>query len=259
MVRKVIAFDLDGTLAPSKSPLPDRMGLALSNLLDNYHVCVISGGKFEQFEKQLLGNLKVEPDKLEKLHMMPTCGTRYYHYDLVGGRWELVYAEDFTKEQKDKIAKALDEAAEHFGYKESKVYGEVIEDRGSQISWSALGQDIVDVLGPEEGVRLKEEWDPDNKKKMDMVAYVSVLIPEFEVRAGGTTTIDVTKKGIDKAYGMKKLTEILEISQDEILFIGDKLLEGGNDYPVKAMGIDCMEISDWQQTALVVEAIVNVS
>jgi phosphomannomutase len=188
------------------------------------------------------------------LHLMPTCGTRYYHYDLAEKEWELIYAEDFKPEETRKIIAALNKGFNDLGYRASKTYGECIEDRGSQVTFSALGQDIVDVLG-EEGVRLKEAWDPTNKKKNELRDYIAPLIPDFEVRVGGVTSIDVTKAGIDKAYGMKKLTELLEISQDEILFIGDRLAEGGNDYPVKAMGIDCMEISDWQETALVVEAI----
>lgn len=258
MARKVIVFDLDGTLAPSKSFLPDRMSEALNKLLDKYQVCVISGGKFEQFEKQLLGGLKTDPEKLEKLHLMPTCGTRYYHYDLTRDRWKLVYAEDFEDPEKKKIIKALEETAKHLGYREDKVYGEVIEDRGSQISWSAYGQDIVDELG-EKGIKMKEGWDVDNKKKLAMVEYLSQLLPEFEVRAGGTTTIDITKKGIDKAYGMEKLMELLNISKEEVFFIGDRIIEGGNDYPVKAMGIDCLQISKWEETALAIEAIVAVT
>jgi phosphomannomutase len=258
MVRKVIAFDLDGTLAPSKSPLPDRMGIALSNLLDKYQVCVISGGKFEQFEKQLLGNLKADPSKLKKLHLMPTCGTRYYRYDEANADWRKVYAEDFSQQQKAKIIKVLDEVVGELGYRESKTYGETIEDRGSQITFSALGQDIVDELG-EEGIKLKEAWDPDNKKKNHIRDTAAPRLEEFEVRVGGVTSIDVTKPGIDKAYGMRKLMEELGINKEDILFIGDRLAEGGNDYPVKAFGIDCIEISYWHETALAVEAIVAVS
>src|SRR5664279_2607464 len=106
-MKKLIAFDLDGTLAESKSQATDRMLEALNNLLGKFQVCVISGGKFEQFEKQFLGNLKTDPAKLEHLHLMPTCGTRYYTYDLGKGGWEQVYAEDFTQPQKQKIIAAL--------------------------------------------------------------------------------------------------------------------------------------------------------
>lgn len=256
-MKKVIAFDLDGTLADSKSRADDRMTGLLNELLEKFHVCVISGGKFEQFEKQLLSNLKADPDKLEKLHLMPTCGTRYYAYDMTKPGWHQVYAENFTEDQKDKIIKALNKGFDDLGYREKQIYGETIEDRGSQVTFSVLGQDIVDVLG-KEGVRQKEEWDPDNKKKLELRDYIAPLIPEFEVRVGGVTSIDVTKLGIDKAYGMKKLCEILEIDQDDILFIGDRLQEGGNDYPVKAMGIDSLEISHWQETAVAVEAIIHV-
>lgn len=256
-MKKVIAFDLDGTLAPSKSPLPDKVGEVLNSLLEYFQVCVISGGKFAQFQKQLLGGLKASPDKLAKLHLMPTCGTRYYDYDIHTKSWRQVYAEDFKPAETRKIINALNKGFDDLGYREKKVYGETIEDRGSQVTFSVLGQDIVDVLG-EEGVRLKENWDADNKKKNELREYIAALIPEFEVRVGGVTSIDVTKLGIDKAYGMKKLMEILEIGKDDILFMGDRLTEGGNDYPVKVLGIDSIEVSDWHDTVVALTAILHV-
>jgi phosphomannomutase len=258
MRRTVIAFDLDGTLAPSKSPLPDRMAALMPRLLDHYHVCVISGGKFGQFEKQLLNNLKATPEQLDRLHIMPTCGTRYMKYSLLSKTWEQVYAEDFTDDQKKKIVGVMAKVAHDLGYEEKTTYGEVIEDRGSQISWSALGQDIIDHLG-EEGLKRKEEWDPDNKKKFKIRDAAAELLPEFEVRSGGLTTIDITKPGIDKAYGMQKLMDMLEIGKQDIFFIGDRVHEGGNDYPVKEFGIDTMQISSWQETALAIEAMIAVS
>jgi phosphomannomutase len=227
------------------------MAELLNQLLEKFHVCVISGGKFGQFEKQLLANLKADPTKLEKLHLMPTCGTRYYVFDVAKGGWEQVYAEDFTREQKDKIIAALEQGIDKLGYREAKPWGELIEDRGSQITFSALGQEAP--------VDAKEAWDPDNSKKAKLRDAVAELIPEFEVRSGGATSIDVTKLGIDKAYGMNKLMDMLDIAKEEILFMGDMLAEGGNDYPVKAMGIDSLEVSNWKDTAIAVQAIVHVA
>jgi HAD superfamily hydrolase (TIGR01484 family) len=181
MRRKVIAFDLDGTLAPSKSPLPDRMAELLDELLEQYHVCVISGGKFGQFEKQLLSNLKASSANLERLHLMPTCGTRYYKYDIPKNKWEKVYAEDFTEAEKKEVVDAVKKVVKNLGYEEKVTYGEIVEDRGSQISWSALGQDIIDVLG-EKGLHLKETWDPDNSKKAEIRDAAARLLPNFEVR-----------------------------------------------------------------------------
>ncbi|MDB5165277.1 MAG: hypothetical protein JWM00_167 [Candidatus Saccharibacteria bacterium] len=257
-MKKIIAFDLDGTLAPSKSNLPDRIANLLDDLLDHYQVCVMSGGKFGQFETQLIAGLKLEPSKLVKLHLMPTCGTQYYTYDVNKTSWRQVYAENFNQHEKDRIIATLEENIDKLGYREKKVYGEIIEDRGSQITFSALGQDVVSILG-EDGVRLKEAWDPTTEKKNRLREAVAAQIPEFEVRVGGGTSIDITKPGIDKAYGMHKLMSILELGKDDILFFGDRLAEGGNDYPVKAMGIDSIEVSHWQDTAKALEGIIHVS
>ncbi|MES2971801.1 MAG: HAD-IIB family hydrolase [Patescibacteria group bacterium] len=257
-MKKVIAFDLDGTLAPSKSPLPGKMSGLIKRLLQLYEVCVISGGKFGQFEMQLLGNLEASPTELQRLHIMPTCGTRYYLFDIASGKWEMQYAEDFTPAEKEKIIKAFNKGLDDLGFREKKVYGEILEDRGSQITFSALGQDIVTALGPK-GVDIKEAWDPNNSKKNKLRDYIAPMMPGFEVRVGGLTSIDVTKLDIDKAYGMRKLLEMLEFGLDELLFVGDRLSEGGNDYPVKAMGAETIAVEKWQDTALVIETITKVT
>lgn len=254
-MKKVLAFDLDGTLAPSKSELPKEVGESLDKLLDHFDICVISGGRFQQFQTQLLNGLRTTPQKLERLHLMPTCGTQYYRYE--NGDWNKIYAENFTDAEKQRIIKALNKGIDTLGFRETEIYGDVIEDRESQITFSALGQDIVAVLG-DEGVRLKEEWDPDTLKKNTLRQYVADLIPEFEVRVGGGTSIDITKPGIDKAYGMRKLTDMLSITKEEILFFGDRLQKGGNDHPVKEMGIDSLDVSHWRDTVMRLETLLHI-
>jgi len=251
MKRKLIAFDLDNTLAESKSPLTDVMSEQMGLLLEKYDVCVISGGKFLQFKTQMIDRLEVDPKLLDRMHLMPTCGTRYYRYDQESNEWKIVYAEDLDPEQKKKIIEVLEEAAKKLGYWEANPAGEIIEDRESQITYSALGQQAL----PE----AKYAWDPDDAKKRAIRDYAAEKLPDLEVRVGGTTSIDVTRIGIDKAYGMRKLMAELKIEKEEILFIGDRLEEGGNDYPVKAMGIDCVQVIDYRMTPIVVEGIVKVS
>lgn len=250
-MKKVLAFDLDDTLAVTKSPLDPHMSEILGLILQKYDVCVISGGKFEQFQTQVIDNLKIGVDELKRLHMMPTCGTRYYIFNEENSTWELQYAEDLTEEEKKKITKALEESAKELGYWEENPAGEIIEDRLSQITYSALGQKAT----PED----KYAWDPDSSKKKALRDLVASRLPDLEVRAGGTTSIDVTRVGIDKAYGMRKLMEALKINKEDILFFGDKLDEGGNDYPVKAMGIDSVDVDGWEDTARCLEVILAVS
>jgi HAD superfamily hydrolase (TIGR01484 family) len=256
-MKKLIAFDLDGTLAPSKTALPLEMADVFARLLDKFEVCVISGGKFGQFELQLLNGLKADERLLQKLHLMPTCGTQYYRYDAAIRTWQRQYAELLSDSDKQRIADALNKGFDDLGYRADKTYGEIIEDRESQMTYSVLGQDIVAELG-EEGLRIKHAWDPDNSKKNELRDYIAPLIPEFEVRVGGITSIDVTKPGIDKAYGMQKLIDMQGIAKEDILFMGDRIQPGGNDYPVEQMGIDTLEVSDWHNTVQMITAILHV-
>lgn len=251
MKRRVIAFDLDNTLADSKSPVTAQIAALLTGLLAQFQVCVISGGKFEQFEEQVLAHLDASPRALRSLHIMPTCGTRYFRFDGGAEAWQQVYAEDLSPDQRKSITAALESGADALGYHPPKLWGAQIEDRGSQVTFSALGQDapVVD----------KQAWDPDGTKKEKLRDNVAAAIPEFEVRVGGSTSVDVTKPGIDKAYGIGKLIELLHMTKNDVLFVGDQLRKGGNDYPVKAMGVDCLEVARWQDTALVIEAILCVT
>ena len=252
MTKKVIAFDLDDTLAVTKSPISDRMGELLVKLLETYDVCIISGGKFELFQVQVVNRLEATPQQLARLHLMPTCGTRYYRYEQISEQWQLQYAEDLTADEKKRIAAVLEESAKELGLWDIEVYGERIEDRNSQVTYSVLGQ-----LAPAEKKYVWAAKNAEAKLKLREMAASKLL--DLEVRLGGTTSVDVTRIGVDKAYGMQKLIEALDINKEDILFIGDKLQEGGNDYPVKAMGIDSIEVEKWQDTAFVLDGITSVS
>lgn len=251
MIKKIIAFDLDDTLAITKSPISDKMGMLLGQLLEKYEVCIISGGNFEQFKKQVVDRLEAPAHSLNRLHLMPTCGTRYYRYDELESDWELQYSNDLSEDQKSRIIKALTTGAKETGLWEEEPYGDIIEDRGSQITFSALGQ-----KAPAEE---KYKWDPTGEKKHKLRDFVAPLVPDVEVRVGGTTSVDVTIIGVDKAYGMRKLLEVTNLAMENILFVGDKLEEGGNDYPVKAMGIDTIAVEKWEDTALVIETLNKVA
>ena len=239
-----VVFDLDDTLAPSKSTMDPAMSAALARLLDHTQVCIISGGRFEQFETQALDGFRASDEEMGRLHLMPTCGTRYYLWQQ--GGWQLQYAEDLTDDEKQRTIAVLEAGARELGFWAPGEWGPLIEDRGSQITYSALGQSAP--------VAAKTAWDPDGSKKHALWAYASSRLPDLEVRGGGSTSIDVTRKGIDKSYGIAKLTAALGISKDELLFIGDRLDETGNDYPVYAYGVTSVPVDDWEQTVEYVEA-----
>jgi HAD superfamily hydrolase (TIGR01484 family) len=239
--KKLFILDLDGTLAESKAAVDAEMAALLTTLLGQVKVAVISGGDWPQFETQLLANLSPDAN-LENLSLLPTCGTKFYQFD---SDWQQLYADVFTKAEKEKIIQSLEEAvgAEDFGIEET--WGEQIEDRGSQITFSALGQRAP--------LEQKEKWDPDFTKRKKIKALLKDLIPGFTVRLGGTTSIDVTQPGMDKAYGIEKLQEILGIELEEMLFAGDALFPGGNDYPVKEAGVVSIQVNNAEETKRVIE------
>jgi len=232
--KKLVIFDLDGTLAVSKSTIDVEMSLLLVKLLENKDVAVISGGSYKQFQKQFLASLKCPQHLAKRLYLFPTCSTSFYKFN--GNDWESVYEEKMSEEEKNKIIEAFKKALPEAGYiYQENPFGEIIEDRITQITFSALGQQAP--------IELKEKWDSDNKKRLIIKEILENYISEFEIRIGGTTSIDVTRKGIDKAYGINQIEKYLKINKDEMIFIGDALFEGGNDYPVKSTGVYCIQVS----------------
>ena len=244
-MKKLIVFDLDGTLADSKSAVDPEMSGLLHALLAIAKVAVISGGDWPQFEKQLVANL-VRDERLLNLSLLPTSGTKFYRYDAAG--WKKIYSEDFTADERDKILSSLTKAIGVAGFKIEKMWGEQIEDRGSQITFSALGQQAP--------LEVKDKWDPDVSKRRKIKSILETLIPEFSVRTGGSTSIDITRPGIDKAYGIGKLRDLLGISIREMIYIGDALYVGGNDHAAETVGVDCISVNHPDDTKRVVRTII---
>ncbi|MGB3345231.1 MAG: HAD-IIB family hydrolase [Aequorivita sp.] len=246
-MKKLIIFDLDGTLAKSKSAIDNEMAGLLSNLLEVAQVSIISGGAWPQFETQVLSHL---PKKalLKKLSILPTCGTKFYRYK---EDWKMLYAEDFTPGERKQILESLQAAIKGANLNIKKTWGDQIEDRGSQITFSALGQKAP--------LDEKKDWDPDFSKRKKITKPLEKSLKGFSVGMGGTTSVDITKPGIDKAYGINKLKDILKIEIPEMLFIGDALFEGGNDHPARKTGVDCIQVRDPEETKRIIETIIACS
>lgn len=244
-MKQLVAFDLDGTLAESKQAIQPDMAAALAELLTVAHVAVISGGDWPQFDKQVASQLPENADHA-RLWLMPTTGTKLYTFR--DGKWGSVYAELFTDDQKKKILTAFDEALEATGFVPEQTWGERIEDRGSQITFSALGQQAP--------IHAKESWDPDFAKRKVIQADLKKRLPGLSINMGGATSIDITQEGVDKAYGLKRLRDESGIPLDAMMFIGDAIFPGGNDYPAKELGLDTVRVRDPQETLSVIAAIV---
>ncbi len=246
MQKKLIVFDLDGTLAKSKSPMDEKMASLLKKLLEKKSVAVISGGSYSQYQKQFLSSLNCNDKSLLKnLFLFPTCSTAFYRFE---NEWIKVYAEELSNAEKEKIFNAFEEVFKQIGFIKETKYGNIVEDRGSQITFSALGQQAP--------LELKKEWDTDSKKRLAIIEKLKKHIPKFEIKIGGTTSIDVTRQGIDKRYGIQQIEKQLGIKREDILYMGDALFEGGNDYPVKQMGVECIAVNSPEDTKREIENLI---
>ena len=218
---KMVVFDLDGTLAPSKWQMDAEMVELFKELLSKYKVWVISGGDYSQFQKQIIPFLGNDEKILSNLYVCPTCSTKMYLYK--NSDWEKQYSLDFTLEEREKIINVLNKAIDELNLRPTQTWWELVEDRWTQITYSALGQQAP--------LEAKHTWDPDFEVRKKIRAHIVDDLAWFNILIGWATSIDVTREWVDKAYWVRKLSEIAWVSLDEIIFVWDAVFPGGNDFP----------------------------
>jgi len=233
--KKLIAFDVDGTLSISRSKIDPEMTNLLQKLLVEKKVAIITGGNFSDIKKQVLDQIGLNSELNNNLILLPTNGGGLCIFDK---EWKEISSHKLSAEKKNKIKEAIKKVAANS--EKTDDFGDRIQDREAEITYSALGE-----YAP---IELKRAWDPDFKKRIALQKDLERLLPEFEVKIGGTTSIDITSKGMDKAYGIKKLMENFKLNKEDILFFGDAVYENGNDYPVFLMGVDTIRVSGPEET-----------
>jgi HAD superfamily hydrolase (TIGR01484 family) len=245
---KLVVFDLDGTLAESKERMMPEMGELLEALLTKMPVAVMSGASFKQFEAQFLPYL---PDsaRLEHLYLFADNAAQCYVFD--SGKWRTHYDHSFTLEEKKLVMQELKAAMAETGFDKlpEHVWGERIEDREAQITFSALGQQAP--------IEEKERYDPTRKKREPLYEALRRRLPDFSIGLNAATSIDITRHDITKAYGIKRLVEMSGISVSEMLYVGDALEEGGNDFVVMQSGVQTHPVLGPEETVLVIKEILG--
>lgn len=245
---RCVVFDLDGTLTDSKQPLTPAMATGLRDLLELLPVAITTGGTWDLIERQVLAYLEAPEPLLERLYLLPASGTRAYVR--TDGAWACQYTHDLEAGQKVRIEGALLTAAAELGMLVAEPWGEVIEDRGGQVTYSPLGQQAPPAA--------KQAWDPDGSAKEGLRRLVQARLPDMTVRSGRSTSVDVTRPGFDKALGVRAVASSLQIPLSTVTYLGDRLGAGGNDEPVRSLpGVVCVEVTGWQETERWVEALVS--
>lgn len=257
--KQLIVFDLDGTLAESKQVLDLAMVDLLSRLAEHKKVAVISGGSYRQFQKQFLPTWLetvsgLSPEKAQVLNnnlfLLPTSGSQIYGYDQNSGDWQILAQEDFPADLKEKVKKVFEKIIASGEYDiPAEAYGERLEDRGTQVTFSALGQEAP--------LAKKIVWDPDQAKRQKIKEVLAKEIPEADISIGGTTSVDILPKGFNKAVGLQKLLGLLSLEQRDLIFVGDALFPGGNDYSAKEAGFETIRVENPTETKGLIEKWLN--
>ena len=236
--KSLIVFDFDGTLNASKVPIDTEIKDLLTQLLEKKMVAIISGSGFDYYKLNILDVLECPDDLLKKLFLFPTSSTRFYRFE---GEWKQIYADEIPQEERQMIKDAFEKAYRDIGYTHPpQVFGEIVEDRGTQITFSALGQQAP--------LELKQQWRATQDRRPELIEALKKYLPEFEIKMPGVTSIDITRKGIDKAYGVEQMRDNLGIPISEMVFVGDALYEGGNDHAVVRTGIDTFAVENPEDT-----------
>jgi phosphomannomutase len=247
--KKIVIFDLDGTLTKSKSDLDNEMASLIRELLRLRYVAVTSGCSFQQFQRQFLTRLP-KSSNLSNLFLFPTSSASGYYYDRNRRRFYQAYTNHLSVHDVKKILRSFQTVFAETRYvRPAKTYGPVFENRGSQLTFSALGQKAP--------LCFKRKWDPNQQKRLRLRKLLRTLLPGFQISIGGTTSIDLTRKGVDKTVCVKKLKEHLGVKRKDMLFVGDALFRGGNDYIMKSTGIKCIAISGPGETKKLVRRIIQ--
>ena len=242
-MKSLILFDLDGTLAESKRPVDLEMSGLIGALLRLTRIGVISGGGWPQFQSQPLPSLPADA-VLANLTLLPISGGEFY---VRQEAWTQTYSHAFSPEERVRIMTDVNDALRACAFDIPQIWGPQIEDRGGQVTLSVLGQ-----LAP---ISAKLQWDPDQKKRLRLVELLKSNAGLYAAHIGGATSVDVTRPGVDKAYGVRQLVAILGIDVAHMLFVGDALFAGGNDFPVKATGIETIGVRDAEETKRIIETV----
>ncbi|MES2471116.1 MAG: alpha-glucan family phosphorylase [Patescibacteria group bacterium] len=246
---KITAFDLDGTLAESKQPITPEMFKLLNRLLEKTKVAIISGGSFALFKEQFLSSWE---GPKENLILLPVEGSQCYEFDTTAQDWKRVYTTEFSQETKDKAIKALNQLVTSGKYdipSADHAYGHFVEDRGTQVTLSALGQEAP--------LEVKRTWDPDQKKRLEMKRELEAIVPEVEIAVAGMTSLDVLPKGLNKAVGLQRLLKQMGWNMSDMIFAGDSVFPGGNDYSPLEAGIMTVRVKNPADTARFIERLLE--
>ena len=224
-MKRLICFDLDGTLTNHRTPLGEENRALLDRLREKYKLLMVGAGACDRIHRQMGG----------------------YPIDILGNYgMEEVHAEDggFTTIRKEESHPDRDYFVRTVAYLREK-YG-YTEYRGEGVEFHATGMVTFPLLGTEALIEDKLAFDPTREKRRVLYPEVLELFPDYTVYIGGSSSFDFSEKRFNKYDAIMAYAAREGYEKDEILYVGDDFGDGGGDSHVRLGGLDYVEITDYK-------------
>jgi len=236
-MKKAFIADIDDTICPSTKPVAPAMAAEIERIVRSGKIfAFISGSTIEQITAQITPYVRVPH------HLLGVSGSHYSEVRYEGSApvTTVVHRRDFPPEEKARVLAAFAGLMRRHDIRTQTTPEDQLQDRGAQITLSAIGRHA--------GEAAKRAFDPSGSRRDAWILeLVQELGPGFNIRRGGTSSIDVTPAGVDKEWGIRRFLEHTGLRPEEALFFGDNLQEGGNDSPARRV-VDCVEVRDPSHT-----------
>ncbi|MCQ2428575.1 MAG: HAD family hydrolase [Clostridia bacterium] len=227
-MKKLICFDLDGTLTQHRSPLEKENRELLDALGKKYKLIMVGAGNCPRIYGQM-GEYPI--DIVGNYGMQESTVT--------DGKFEIIRT-DKSFPDREYFLKTTQYLREKYGYTEY---------RGDAVEFHESGMVTFPLIGTKALIEDKLAFDPDRSKRRAMYGEVCELFPDYSVYIGGTSSFDFSAKKYNKYDAIMTYAAAHGYEKDEILYVGDDFAEGGGDSHVRIYGMDYVEIDDYRKTA----------
>jgi hydroxymethylpyrimidine pyrophosphatase-like HAD family hydrolase len=222
--KKLLAFDLDGTLSNHRTPMPEESRALLDALSKKYHMVMVGAGNAPRIYKQM-GNYPID--------IVGNYGMQ--HAKVIDGELQIT-KQIICEINKDFFRTETDRLREKYGYTE--YTGEALEFHKSGIVTFAL-------LGTKAKKEDKDVFDPDRAKRRVMYPEVLEIFKDYTVFIGGSSSFDIVEKRYNKYDAVIEYAQMHGYSKEQVLFFGDDMGDGGGDSHIRLGGMDYIHILDY--------------
>ena len=235
-MKRIFMFDIDGTLTPPRLPMTEEMVEMFKGFCERNRVILVTGSDMSKVVEQVPKEIR---DLVEGIY---TCSGNAY---TVGD--EIIYENEFRPPEK---LIALLEDWKNYSHYPVKT-GKHLEYRDGMLNYSTVGRNCTQQERED-----YEAWDNENGERAILRERILNMFPSLDCAIGGQISIDIYPKGLDKSQSYFRVKG--DNPDHAIIFCGDRLMPGGNDYPFfKAMGENqtrchpldiAIPVSGWRDT-----------